>query len=264
MAGPCGRGLPGLVGVLVTWPLACLLEGPPQSRSDKLDQLVGTLNDRLLQLAIKLDTIAEQQLLSDLAKSAAFRDKDREALRKAIRQDLDRKDWEAAIVLVDDMERAFGYKQEADRIRLEINAHRADVIGKIVTSTAQTIDQHCRSERWPDAQREAEKLIAQFPNHEQVQKLPQEIDARRQQEKKDWSIPGTTPWSARTSTASSRFSRNWTPIYRRWKRRRWQESARSIFKEKIHSPQRRSSRRSRITNGARRCASATRCARFSR
>ncbi len=227
-------GCASLVGVLVTWPLASLLAASRHASPDRLDSLLSALNDRLLQFSLKLDTIAEQQLLSDLAKSIAFREKDREALRRAIRQDLDRKDWEAAMVLVDDMERAFGYKQEADRIRLEINAHRADVISGIVVTAAQTIEQHCRNERWADAQREAEKLLGQFPNHEQVQKLPQEIEAHRRQFKKQLIDSWHDAVERKDVDGSIAILKQLDTYLSPMEAAAMQDAARNIFKEKIH------------------------------
>jgi outer membrane protein assembly factor BamD (BamD/ComL family) len=223
------------VGVLVTWPLAHLLESSRQAEPEKLNQLVSGLNDRLLQFSLKLDTIAEQQLLSDRAKSVAYRDKDRDVLRKAIRQDLDRKDWEAALVLAEDMERMFGYKQEADRIRLEVNAHRADVIGKIIAASAQTIEQHCRAERWADAQREAEKLLNQFPTHEQVQKLPKEIDGYRLQHKKQLIDSWHDAVERKDVDGSIEILKRLDTYLSPMEAAALQEAARNIFKEKLHS-----------------------------
>ena len=65
---------------------------------------------------------------STYIRKVAFRDKDRDALRRAIKEDLARRDWEAALVLVDDMETTFGYGAEAATFRQEINNHRQEVV----------------------------------------------------------------------------------------------------------------------------------------
>ena len=224
-----------VVGVLAAWPLASLLGSSGQAAQGRQENVIASLNDRLLHIATKLDTITEQQLVSDRAKAVAYRDKDRDALRKAIRQDLDRKDWEGALVLADIMEREFGYKQEADAIRVEINAHRADVIGKMIMAAAQTIDKLCRGERWNEANRAADKLIAQFPDNEQVNKLPQEIDTRRQQHKKQLIDSWHDAVSRKDVDGGLEILKKMDPYLTAMEAAAIQESARNMFKEKLHA-----------------------------
>lgn len=228
-------GCASLVGVLVTWPLASLLSASRHAATQRQESLIAALSDRLQHISTKLDVMTEQQLLSDRAKAVAYRDKDRDVLRKAIRQDLDRKDWEAALVLADDMERTFGYKQEAERIRIEINAHRTEVTNKQVSAAAQVMDQHCRAERWTDALREAEKLMVQFPNHEQVQHLPQEIEARRQQHKKQLVESWNDAIARKDVDGSIEILKKLDIYLTRTEAETMQESARNIFKEKLHT-----------------------------
>ena len=68
-----------------------------------------------------LERIREVASLSDAAKQVAFRAKDLEALRSAIREDMNRGDFEAAMMLANEMERRFGYALEADKFRDQIN-----------------------------------------------------------------------------------------------------------------------------------------------
>jgi hypothetical protein len=57
-------------------------------------------------------------------------------------------------------------------------------VQKHVTDAAATIDKHVRAEQWNMALREAERLMAQYPEDERVQNLPNEIEARRQAHKR--------------------------------------------------------------------------------
>ncbi|HTL28995.1 MAG TPA: hypothetical protein VL282_07240, partial [Tepidisphaeraceae bacterium] len=123
-------------------------------------------------------------LLSDRAKSVAFREKDRDAVRRALQEEIHKKDWEAAMVLVDEMERAYGYRQEADRFRQQINAAHDQFSRRQIADVVSVIDRHTRSEQWQAALREADKLRGAFPDNEQVKNLPVEIEARRQAYKK--------------------------------------------------------------------------------
>ena len=177
-------GAASVVAVLVTWPLAMQVHSnrpepvrPPERQSTEVA-------DRLKEIVVLLNVISEQQLLSDRAKSVAFREKDREALRRAIKEDLARRDWEAALVLVNDMERTFGYAHEAVTFRQEINAHRDEVFRRDVAETTTKVENLCRQEKWTEALREAERVITLFPNSEEAQRLPADIEMRRQNVKK--------------------------------------------------------------------------------
>ncbi|HZZ41529.1 MAG TPA: hypothetical protein VFE58_01205 [Tepidisphaeraceae bacterium] len=166
----------GLIAALVAWPLLLALDSSTAFSCAQQAEVA----ERLQQISIMLDTLSEQQLLSDRAKSVAYREKDREALRRAIHEEIARRDFEAALVLTTDMEAAFGYKQESDRFRREIESRRQDDIRRQITDAVSVIDRHARGENWPDALREAERVMNLFPDHPQAQTLPQEVEHRRQ------------------------------------------------------------------------------------
>lgn len=169
-------GSVALVAVLIAWPLMLALDALGHAALTQQQEL----SERLQQISIMLDTISEQQLLSDRAKSVAFREKDREALRRGIHEEIAKHDYEAALVLVTDMEAAFGYRQEADRFRREIESRRQDEVRRHVNEAVATIDRHARNENWNDALREAERVMNLYPNNEQAHTLPQEVENRRQ------------------------------------------------------------------------------------
>ena len=66
-----------------------------------------------------MQMIAENSEISDGARSITHRDKETEALRHAIRDEMYRSNWEAAFYLVDQMEKRFGYVREAEVLRKE-------------------------------------------------------------------------------------------------------------------------------------------------
>ena len=95
-------------------------------------------------MAILINMISEQQLLSDRAKSIAFRVKDREALRRAISEEVAKQDWEAALVLADEIERGFGYRGEAARVWQEVDQRRREAVQRQINDALGTIDRHTR------------------------------------------------------------------------------------------------------------------------
>src|SRR2546430_139410 len=77
-----------VVAVLITWPIASMIHAERSSARIRNYESLKPFADRLEQISVMLNLISEQQLLSDRAKSVAFREKDREALRRAIQEEI--------------------------------------------------------------------------------------------------------------------------------------------------------------------------------
>jgi hypothetical protein len=227
-------GCASLVAVLVTWPLAQAITTTRDGEARRREDLGTILSERLQQLSVLLNVVSEQQLLSDRAKQVAFRDKDRDALRRAIKEDLLRKDWEAALALVTDMESTFGYKQEAEQYREEINNHRQEVVRRQIQDAAAGIDTMCRQEKWTEALRESEMLHRHFPENEQVQKLPLEIENRRQGTKRQLLDAWSEAIARKDVDSSIEIVKKLDAYLTRQEAESMQEAARGVFKEKLN------------------------------
>lgn len=171
-----GSGVVGLIGTFAAWPIAAAV--------GRLHAVVGSdlapVHERLQQFSVMLNEISEQQLLSEQAKAVAYREKDRDTLRRAIQEDVAKKDWEGALVLVDEMDNRFGYKQEAERIRTEINQRFDEHIRRQVHQTRAVIERYTSNQQWAAAQREADRVIEQFPTNEDARRLSTGIEQSRQ------------------------------------------------------------------------------------
>ena len=177
-------GCLGVIGSLLG--LAMSLEGSARYRAllDRVGEMFNPINERLQHISVLLNQVSEQQLLSERTKAVAFRDKEREAVRLAIREEMSKREWEGALKLVDEIEAVFGYKQEAERFREEIFQQRDSEVRKVVGEGLAVVDRHCREEKWTLALREAERLQQLFPKDAQVSHVPQDIENRRQAHKK--------------------------------------------------------------------------------
>jgi hypothetical protein len=225
-------GLLALVVVVSTWPLAMILGTSTPGGSQPAD--LSNVNERLEQVSVLLNVISEQQLLSDRAKSVAFREKDRDALRRAIQEELSRQDWDAAMRLADDMEAEFGYRTEADKFREEIRARRGDAVRKQIQEVVTVIDRFTRSEQWNGALREAERLMSMFPENEQVKNLPNEIDQRRQAHKKQLVDNWNDAVARHDIDGSIEILKQLDMYLTPAEAEGLQETARQVFKEKLN------------------------------
>lgn len=145
------------------------------------EQLMGAMeNQRAL-----LEKIHGVAALSDSAKQIAFRTKDLDALRSAIREDIEKNDFESALMLAEEMERRFGYKLEADRLREQIHTSSRAAIDARVHEVVEHVDALLKRYDWTDAQRECDRLLRSFPLHQEARSLPDRIAAARDAHKRD-------------------------------------------------------------------------------
>lgn len=146
------------------------------------DTLLET-RESVSRLHAPLQSIAEDVQISDAAKSITHREKERTALRAAIHEEIVRGDWEAAYVLIDQMEKRYGYAAEAARFREEVEQTRQHAIAMKIDEAIERIESHCDACDWARARREAERLLRLFPDNERVRALPDEIARRREKRK---------------------------------------------------------------------------------
>ena len=228
-----GVGFASLMGTIVTWPLASQMRATHAANRAQAESALSTINERFEQFSIMLNLISEQQLLSDRAKAVAFREKDSDALRRAIQDEMLKQNWEVAASLADEMEEAFGYKREADQLRIEIEDRHQEIIKKQVNDQIAVIDRHIRAESWELAMKEANKTARMYNSNVQAVVLPQEVERRRESHKKQL-IDAWNDAVARHDVDGAieilkRLDMYLTPT----EAEAYQETARSIFKEKI-------------------------------
>jgi hypothetical protein len=169
--GPLTLAAVGLLMACLPWGAMAMLNVVARMGVDaryRAEQLLGQLEGNRQ----TLESIREIGLLSDAAKQIAYRAKDLEALRAAIREDIDKGDFEAATMLVTAMEERFGYVAEANKFRGQIEETSRAAIDARVRDTIERIEQLIEKRDWVSAARESELLLRQFPTHAEARKLP--------------------------------------------------------------------------------------------
>lgn len=132
-----------------------------------------------------LDSINQRMLISDAAKRIAYREQDRNALREAIRQDISRGDFDAALVLVQNMASDYGYREEAEIFREEIlTARKADTDIKIDKAVA-AMDMLLQRREWNQAAEEAARIMRLYPESPRTTELDQRVRNARSHYKQD-------------------------------------------------------------------------------
>lgn len=113
--------------------------------------------------------------LSDEAKGLIYYERELEALRETVNAMLLKQDYKSAEAIVERMEKRLGLVDEAARIRGDIdNARKASVDDRI-QAAAKRVTALLGRQQWAQAKREAERLLALFPDNSQIQSLPKQI-----------------------------------------------------------------------------------------
>jgi tetratricopeptide (TPR) repeat protein len=124
--------------------------------------------------------IADNSNLSDLAKRIVYREKEFEFLRDTILAAIVRQDWQAAEHLIRDVDAQFGYHDEATALRDKLEkAQRATTEERVAAALAR-FEVLCEQHKWDQAISEWERLKMLFPGNPTIERLPHEIEQRRQ------------------------------------------------------------------------------------
>ena len=228
-------GCVSIVAVFITWPLSLTVHASRATGRKDVEEVIQGIAERLDQMSILMNLMSEQQLLSDRAKSIAFRDKDREALRRAISEEINKGDWDAAWALTEEIERSFGNKVEADRYRDDIRRRRQEIVARQVSEAMVVIDRHTKTEQWNAALREAERLMGLYPNEDRVRNLPQEIERRRQDHKRRLLESWNDAVARHDVDGSIEILKQLDTYLTPAEAESMQDTARSVFKEKLNN-----------------------------
>lgn len=146
---------------------------------------IRDLTDELTRHTKLLELIVENTRISDTAKSLAHRGQELDALRGAIRDDVRNQKWELALNLIEEMERRFGYKEEADRLREEVDESRNSAIEAKLREAITLIEGHFEIHEWDLAQAEIDRLLAALPDHTRVLSLQDRMGGLKEQHKRE-------------------------------------------------------------------------------
>ena len=131
-----------------------------------------------------LRSINERLLISDTAKQIAYRDREHTSLKQAIREDIDRHNYDVAMVLAMKMSKNYGYLEEAEMFREEILAARAAEMQQKVTEAVESLDEILSKQDWENAAREAERIQRLYPDSPQINNLNRRVAEAREHHKR--------------------------------------------------------------------------------
>lgn len=132
-----------------------------------------------------LEQISDRMRMSALSRRVADRQRDREQLRQAILEDIQKEDHEAALSLVEQMARDFGYVEEAEQYRQQIIDARHRQQEQRIEQAINDVRNICARHDWDTAQREVDRLRRLYGSDHRIKALPYQIEQARQEHKRD-------------------------------------------------------------------------------
>ncbi len=123
-----------------------------------------------------INKLVDLNTLSDQAKSLLYRNRELEALREAVQEDVMRQDYASAEGLIDSMESRLGFAAEAKRLRQDVQASKQITLDEKIDDALSRLEDIIARHDWPRAMREAQRLGELFKGHAKTTNLKQRIE----------------------------------------------------------------------------------------
>jgi len=175
-------GVLALMLPAVAFPIVFSLDQASRRKQDEGANASAAPDPRVVDL---LEQIHDRLLLSDSAKRIAYRDKERAALMKAIEEDVQKGEFEAALSLIDEMSSKYGYREESESLRAQIHEARQEHVQAEVEKAVETIDDLIKTQDWSEAMRHATRMQRLYPDSPVAQTLERRVNDARETYKHD-------------------------------------------------------------------------------
>jgi len=173
--------------------------------------------------------------LSDQAKSLIFYEREVEALRESVNALLMKQDYAGAEAMISRVESRLGLTEVAESLRSEISHTKDSTSDDKVLEAVNRVRDVLNDRHWSRAKRDAERLLALFPNHRVVTNLPNEIrqawNAYKRQLLKQYGEAVRVNDVERSIELLRELDKYLTPQ----EGAALAESARDVFKKKLHN-----------------------------
>lgn len=191
------------------------------------------LHDAARRLEPLVKLLADNSRLSDGARSITYRDKELEALRHALREEMYSGNWDAAMYLIEQMQNRFGYAREAEALRKELAQIREMTIEEKIGEALSHIEKLMDDQQWERAGLESERLMKLFPRHEKVLGLPAELNRRREARKQELLQVWNQAVQREEVDRGIRILTELDPYLSKEEAQQLQDSARHVFKARL-------------------------------
>jgi hypothetical protein len=204
-----------------------------EANTHRIHDLMIEANDARDGLRDLMSTVRDNSQISDAAKSISHREYERDALRRAIREDILKADWEAAYNLIEEMESRFGYRLEAYNYRKEVDEFRARVIEDKLQASIRHVQRLIQDREWATARAEIQRLARLAPKDRRVEEIIEQLTAKQGEYKATLLEQWHEAVKDKDLDRAIELLHEIDPLLTRDEARALEDSAREIFKGKL-------------------------------
>lgn len=150
-----------------------------------VDRSRAALMDRVDELARTVRALNAHASLSNDARRVLNRQAERDLLRQAIEEDINNKNWDAAMVLVKELAENFGYCADAEEFRRKIDQARSQTLEREVADAIGYLDGLIIQRRWDEAMADAGRIQRLYPDSPRVDGLRARVEEARTSYRKE-------------------------------------------------------------------------------
>ena len=200
---------------------------------DALDDALRPIRHNTDAALRALEAVKANTAISERAKRIAYREGDRDAMRHAIEEDLLSGDYAGARRLADEMEKSFGYTDEAERVREDIRGRIDGERERALADARAGVDRLCRDERWVEAFTLSDRVIQRFAGDMEVKLLRTRIEERRQNKKVELVQQFHAAVDRKDVDEAAELIRRLDPYLTAGEGQQLADAARGVFKDRL-------------------------------
>jgi hypothetical protein len=151
-----------------------------RDNSTKIEQVTAALE----KIRAGLAQINHSTRVSETAKAIAFRDADKQSLREAVLEKLQKQDFQSANEIIDEMTNRPEYKELAEQLQAEMQQYRNATDQERITQSIAHIEKLMEKWQWVKASAHIEGLIKAYPDSENAKVMRQRLLDKKEQRKK--------------------------------------------------------------------------------
>lgn len=176
-------GLAGLIVTLTTLPICLRCGSTAGSTHNESAIEADRLKSSIVKMTKSIEHLEETMILSDDARRVLNRHKERELLSRAIDEDIQRGEFNAAMVLVNELAQRFGYRADAEEFRAKIDLVRTQTEHSRVQDEIANLDALISEHQWDMALIEAARITRLYHDSPMADGLRHRVESARQRYK---------------------------------------------------------------------------------
>jgi uncharacterized membrane protein len=202
-----------------------------RDNSAKMEEAAKSLEN----IHLGLQQINHSTRVSEVVKTIAFRDEERESLREAVFDKLKEMDFNGAYEIVDEISGHAGYRSLAEQLRREVDQYRDATEDERLDQSIAHIEELFESAQWAKASVQIESLIRTHPSSEKAKDMRQQLVDRKEQHKRSLLSAWDNAIKRQETDRSLEILRELDMYLTPNEALALQEAAKDVFRSKLHN-----------------------------